>query len=369
MTPYYLSKKILCLLLSAVLSVLFTETVPAAADEKPYYQAGLIFKPTLRFPRCHSSAITRLPDGTLMAAWWNGSEEGGKDLVIRSSRRRAGQDRWELPRILADTPDTTEGNPVFLVAPGGGELWLFYRAGLPWVKLMWIKSSDMGETWGKPAVFLDRPGWTLRSRILLLSNGDIIIPAMTHPASDFKLGRASSAFIWSSDGVKDWRKTEAIISEPESNEPAIIQRTDGSLLAFMRPYDPEPAKRFLWQSESFDHGRTWTKTRRTTIRNPSSAIELLSLRNGHVVLAFNDSQQMRSPLCLALSLDEGRSWSYRRVLEDAPGRFSYPAMTLGAGDDAHIHITYTFRRTRIKHVEVNEAWIMEQPWNDYLDNR
>jgi len=358
------SRKILCLLFVAVISVLLTKTVLGDEDEKPYFRAELIFKPSLRFPRCHSSTVTALPDGSLMAAWWNGSEEGGKDLVIRAARRPAGKESWEAPRILGDTPDTTEGNPVLFAAPNG-EVWLFYRAGLPWAKMMWAKSTDTGKTWRKPEIFLDKPGWSFRSRVLLLANGDIIIPVMTHGASGFTPTGSSTAFLYSTDNGKTWKQTKQIITKPRNNEATIIQRSNGSLLSFMRTYDRNASDRFLWQSESFDNGRTWSKASRTVLKNPSSAIELLKLQNGHVVLIFNNSQEARSPLCLALSLDDGRTWSYKRVLEDSPGRYSYP--TLSQAADGLIHISYTFRRTHIKHVEVNEAWIMEKPWEDYPD--
>ncbi|MEA2062970.1 MAG: sialidase family protein [Gemmatimonadota bacterium] len=325
----------------------------------------------MRFPRCHSSTIIALPDGSLLAAWWNGSQEGwsdvgspwddtGNDLVIRASRRPAEKMHWEPPCIIADTPDTTDSNPLFLVAPGGSELWFFHRMGAPWFKLMWKKSTDLGHTWSKPEIFWDKPGYTLRSSILTLSNEDIFIPVMTYTSPDHILTKAASAFIYSADRGKSWKTTKPIITEPHSNEPTAIQRSDGSLLAYLRPYDPEPGKRFLWQSESFDRGRTWSKGVRTAIKNPSCAAQLLTLRNGHVVLAFNDSRENRSPLNLALSLDDGHTWSYKRTLEDAPGRFSYPTLTQSA--DGHIHVSYTFRRTHIKHAEVNEAWIMEKPW-------
>ena len=348
-------RKSLGLSLTTILVVLFIQPVFAVSDARPYYRAELIFKPSLQFPRCHASTIAALTDGCLLAAWWNGSEETGKDLVIRAARRPSGKDRWEPPFILADTPDTSDGVPVLFVA-SNDELWLFYRAGIPPVKLMWRKSADMGKTWDKPEIFLDEPLWAFRSRPLSLANGDIFVPLHKH---------VCSGFIFTTDAGKSWTLIEEIKTEPRSNEPTIIQKTDGSLLAFIRPYDPEPADRFLWQSESFDISRTWSKPIRTRIKNPSSAAQLLKLQNGHVVLVFNNSQEGRSPLCLALSLDEGKSWNYMRVLEDASGRFSYPTLTQSA--DGLIHISYTFRRTHIKHAEVNEAWIMEKPWDDYPD--
>ncbi|MBT4513333.1 MAG: exo-alpha-sialidase [Chloroflexi bacterium] len=347
-------------LLIGLFLLLSCQTLIAGQHDEPFYRGELIFKPTLRFPRCHSSTIISLPDGSLMAAWWNGSEEGGKDNVIRGARRPAGAHYWEPPEILADTPDTTEGNPVLFNAPAG-ELWLLYRAGLPWVKMMWTKSQDAGKTWNKPEAFLNEPGWSFRSRILSLANGDIIIPVMTHGIEEFSSFGSSTAFLYSADKGKTWGRTKPIITSPRNNEPTIVQRSDGSLLAFMRPYDRELTDRFLWKSKSTDNGRTWTEATKTQIRTPSKAIELLKLQNGHVVLVFNDTQQSLSQLSLALSEDDGRSWKFKRVLEDSPGRFTYP--TLAQSPDGNIHISYTFRRTSIKHVEVNEAWIRENPWS------
>ncbi|MEA1996372.1 MAG: sialidase family protein [Gemmatimonadota bacterium] len=342
------------MLYTSVFITLFKGTSDAAHNEKPFYRAQLIFKPTLRFPRCHASTIAALPDGSLMAAWWNGPEEAGKDLVIRASRRAPGQNMWERPWVLVDNPGEPEGVPVLFVAPGG-ELWLIYRTGLQFDEMMWMKSADMGHTWGESYVLSREPGWCGRSRVIQLANGDIFIPILGLRGRKHQ----NSAFLYSTNRGKSWKRTEEIKTEPRNNEPAVIQRTDGSLLTFMRPHDPEPEKRFLWRSESVDNGRTWSKPVRTGIRNPSSAVELLKLDNGHVVLVFNDTQASRSFLYLAVSLDDGRSWSFKRVLEDSPGRFSYPALSLAA--DGHIHVSYTFRRTHVKHVEVNEAWIMEKP--------
>ena len=335
--------------------------IAGARTEQPFYRAQMIFTPDVRYPRCHSSQIFALRDGGLIAAWWNGSQEAANDLVIRFSRRLPGKVNWETPQVLADTPDTTEGNPVFF-STGQDSLWAFYRAGYPWAKIMWMKSGDLGQTWSKPAVFWDKPGWTLRSRAIRLRNGSIIIPALSESSAGLSLNRAQTVFIYSEDNGKTWENTDLLITDPGNNEAALFQRDDGSLLAYMRPYDESPGDRYLLQSESFDNGRTWTEPTRNTIPNPSSAIELLKLENGHVVLAFNDSQEMRSPLCLALSLDDGRTWSYKRVLEDAAGRFSYPA--LAQSPDGRIHVSYTFRRTHIKHVEINGAWISEQSWQD-----
>jgi predicted neuraminidase len=57
-------------------------------------------------------------------------------------------------------------------------------------------------------------------------------------------------------------------------------------------------------------------------------------------------------LNVALSRD-GKSWESALVLEDQPGEYSYPAVIQAA--DGLLHITYTWKRQRIKHVVVDPA--------------
>jgi alpha-L-rhamnosidase len=52
-------------------------------------------------------------------------------------------------------------------------------------------------------------------------------------------------------------------------------------------------------------------------------------------------------LNVAVSRD-GRTWNASVVLEDEPGEYSYPAVIQAA--DGRIHVTYTWKRERIRHV-------------------
>jgi predicted neuraminidase len=56
-------------------------------------------------------------------------------------------------------------------------------------------------------------------------------------------------------------------------------------------------------------------------------------------------------------MDEGETWEYKQHLETEVGEYSYPAII--QAHDGGIHITYTYRRTSIMHVEVDESWIQE----------
>ncbi len=139
------------------------------------------------------------------------------------------------------------------------------------------------------------------------------------------------------------------------SQPTVVQRSDGSLLTLLRE-GPR-----IMQTESRDAGRTWSNARPTALKNPDAGIAMTRLTNGHVVLVFNDSETDRSPLSIVRSLDEGRSWEAPLVLESNPGEYSYPCVIQTS--DGRIHITYTFRRYTIKHVELGESWLvnLERP--------
>jgi len=79
------------------------------------------------------------------------------------------------------------------------------------------------------------------------------------------------------------------------------------------------------------------------------------LRNGHLVLVFNDSSTERTPLSVALSTDEGATWGRPVSLEANPGEYAYPCVI--ATSDGQTHVSYTFLRLVIKHAEFNERWL------------
>jgi predicted neuraminidase len=76
---------------------------------------------------------------------------------------------------------------------------------------------------------------------------------------------------------------------------------------------------------------------------------------------YNHAREGRSPLNVALSRD-GRSWDAALALERGPGEYSYPAVIQTA--DGRVHITYTWRRQRIKHVAIDPAKLTPVPMAD-----
>jgi predicted neuraminidase len=81
--------------------------------------------------------------------------------------------------------------------------------------------------------------------------------------------------------------------------------------------------------------------------NPNSGIDAVTLADGRHLLVYNHTARGRSPLNVAMSAD-GNVWKAACVLESEPGEYSYPAVIQTA--DGLVHVTYTWKRQRIRHV-------------------
>jgi len=90
--------------------------------------------------------------------------------------------------------------------------------------------------------------------------------------------------------------------------------------------------------------------RATLLQNPNSGIDAAMLRDGRALLVYNDTSRGRSPLNVAVSAD-GREWKNVVTLESQPGEYSYPAIIQTS--DGLVHITYTWKRERVRHVVLN----------------
>lgn len=93
-----------------------------AGDEKIVYEAAEIFP--LVSQHVHGSTIVELPNGDLLAAWFQGSgERWADDVAIMGSRLRAGRKIWSTPFLMADVPGFPDINPI-LFLDGRDRLWL-----------------------------------------------------------------------------------------------------------------------------------------------------------------------------------------------------------------------------------------------------
>lgn len=337
-----------------VLCACFMVTVFAFAEQESanaLFSSQLIFDETPGRPQCHASTMTELPNGDVLAAWFAGAYEKATDVAILSSRLHTGSDAWTSPEILNDAPDISEGNPV-LFTDTDGKVWFFYLVmyGPSWndCRIHYRTSEDGARTWSEEMTLISKKGFAIRNRPIILNNGTFILPAANETLY-------TPLFILSRNGFKSFKESgKNLRDEGGLDQPAIVQLSDASILAFFRSTQP---KSTIMKSISTDGGMNWSAPEATLFPNPEAGISMTRLHNGNIVLVYNDSPKNRFPLSVAMSADDGKTWPWKKDLETEPFEFSYPCVIQTS--DGAIHISYTYRRTNIKHVSFNEEWIME----------
>lgn len=360
-----------------------------------------------------------LPDGDLLACWFYGSgERTADDVRVEGARLKRGAKTWSPRFTMADTPNHPDCNPTMFL-DARGRLWLVWVSILAntWESALLkyrLASDPRGEgvpRWdGEGVIHLQpkdgfeaaargywdgverdlarlvpdegerrkvatamaqarmrvgdklaqRLGWMPRAHPQVLPGGRIMLPLYSD-GFDFSL------MAWSDDEGATWQ-TSAPLPGLGNVQPSVARRRDGALVALMRDNGPPPFR--LQQSESRDNGQTWSAVTDSAVFNPGSGAEVIVLANGHWALVGNDTEVGRHRLTVQLSDDEGRTWRWRRALEDDPpgpaaGRFHYPSMIQTR--DGSLHVTYSHHRPpaekggaaakTIRHVRFDEAWV------------
>ncbi|PYK97385.1 MAG: hypothetical protein DME19_16530, partial [Verrucomicrobia bacterium] len=93
--------------------------------------------------------------------------------------------------------------------------------------------------------------------------------------------------------------------------------------------------------------------------NPNAAVDFIRLRNGHLLLVYNNSFTNRTPMTAAISTDDAKTFPHRRNVAEGPGDFAYP--TAVQTRDGKIHVVFTSdERTVIRHGVFDESAVLKQ---------
>ncbi|MDZ3836496.1 MAG: sialidase family protein [Rhodospirillales bacterium] len=293
----------------------------------------------------HASTLAGAPDGGLLAAWFGGSFEGHADVGIWLAKKRDRR-RWSEPRLVADGVQADGQrfscwNPV-LHPSRDGTLSLFYKVG-PSPRRWWgmvARSHDGGRSWDPSERLLAGILGPIKNKPVETADGMLISPS----SSEHDGWRVHLEY--SHDGGRTWRAGKPLNS---GRDFAAIQPC---ILAFSRGFQLLCRSRqgVITECRSAD-GLHWSKMRATALPNPDSGIDAAVLADGRGVVVYNHSSRRRTPLNVAVSRDEGRSWAPMLVLEREAGEFSYPAVIVDAA--GMVQIAYTWNRQTIRHVTVD----------------
>jgi len=367
------------------------------------------FDSTFIFPfqekHVHSSSIIELPNGDIMACWFEGSgERNANDVQIKGARLKKGNRKWSQPSLMADTPGQPDCNPVLFV-DNSKKLWLFWivvqanqwetsvlkyrtatdymKNGAPnwsWQDVILLKpGEEFPETiksefsamksrdlaWAEYAPQYEKmvyeaakdkkkreTGWMSRIHPTVLPSGRILLPLYS---DGFNL----SLVAISDDQGVTWKPSKPIVGYGNI-QPSIVQKKDGSLVAFMRDNGDSPGR--ILKSISTDNGYSWTSAKKSNMINPGTSVDVIKLKDGNWVVVYNDLEDGRYSVAVSLSDDEGETWKWTKHLEkddSKKGSFSYPSVI--QTKDGMIHISYSYRigenKKTIKHISLDSNWV------------
>lgn len=300
------------------------------------------------FKSCHGSSIVELRNGEMLVAYFAGKKEGAKGVGIWTSRWSPKLKEWKSPELIASDKDGDKPcwNPVLFAFDD--ELLLFYKVGhnpLSWSGVL-KRSLDGGLTWGDEEPLPAGIYGPTKNKPFLRRDQMLLCGSSVE-----SYRRWGCHVEMTSDRGRTWKRGDPINLEGNYFgiiQPTIFPLSDNTLMMLTRTRD----SRFIAQSFSKDGGKSFSKAELTTLPNPNSGIDAIQLKDGRHLLVYNHSKtNRRTPLNVAISEDDGKSWENVLTLEKKPGEYSYPAVIQRR--DGYVVITYTWNRVNIKQVVVD----------------
>ncbi|MFJ3409546.1 sialidase family protein [Pseudomonas protegens] len=385
----------------------------AKANSTPQYNSRFVSSDLDDF--VHSSSVTALPGGDLMAVWFAGSREGAADVQVRSARFDAQSGEWGAEQVLATRESTRVGtgryirklgNPVIALGPDQ-RLWMFYVSvsvgGWATSAINLMVSDDLGRSWSAPRQLVTSPFFNIstlvRAAPVFHADGSIGLPVY----HEF-MGKFAEYLYLSADGavIDKFR----ISRGKHSLQPTIVPLDERRAVAMLR-YAGDTHHKVL-ASRTEDAGQTWSEPYPLQPSNPNSSLAAVGTDNQGLLVALNDLQDGRFKLSLygtdaglsqwrpLVELDQspdplGQPFSHEaykdiigegfrassgarrlpleqrflsnldyRVCKPQGCDFEYEYPYFSRGADGLYHLVYSWNNTFIKHVSFNAAWLAER---------
>ncbi len=356
----------LFLALGSILLLAFvSNTNSLFADEATLSsEVTLRLPPTSGNPRNSEGDFIQLKDGRVLFVYTHftggGDDHASAHLAGRYSSD--GGKTWDAAdtRIL-DNEAGFNIMSVSLLRLADGRIAMFYlsKESLQDCRPVVRFSTDEAATWSPPQTVIpdSQVGYYVlnNDRVIQLKDGRLVMPMALHNSPKWEkpdwAGRVLCYL--SDDSGSTWRPSKTILEtlDPASGkrrlaqEPGVVELRDGRVMMFVRS---DAGSQQI--SHSADGGESWSPLVPSTLLSPTSpaTIEripgsdrLICVWNDHTHIAA-ELRGKRTPLSLAISDDEGKTWRQSITLFDNPDgwycytaiEFSKDAMLLGhcAGD-------------------------------------
>lgn len=315
-----------CILLS-----IFTGNVAMAQQE-----LVLQLNPGEDNPRNSEGDFVTLKDGRILFIYSRYTGKSTSDHAPAYLAGRYSSDRGKTwtkeDQVIVEREGDMNVMSVSLLRLQNGKIALFYlkkNSETDCIPLMRI-SSDEAKTWSDPvACITDKKGYFVlnNNRVIQLKNGRLLMAVALHTSLNGKWqGKANLFSYYSDDSGATWKAGGEVPNSTDiiTQEPGVIELKDGRVMMFIRASGGHQQL-----SYSKDKGETWSHIEASNIESPLSPASIARIPStGHLLLVWNNTKEkVRTPLTIAVSKDEGKTWEHVRNIEKDPeGWYCYIAI-------------------------------------------
>ncbi len=309
----------------------------------------------------HNSAIQQMPNGDMLAAYYNTpNQEDDPDQTVLMMRRRAGSETWDMPEPWPYFADAANAAPV--IWNDSGNVWLFW--GTPRLIGAWpfayMTSADNGASWGEVrfphfAAPIGRYVSQPINSVVRTGDGTILLP--TDSTGKDATGNGSISAVWGShDDGQTWYDTGG---RTAGRHTTIVLAKDGAILGFGGKNSNIDGRMPL--AVSRDGGATWEKSKTPFDELMSGERpSVIRLKSGRLffVADFNPKPEKhihKDGAYVALSEDDGHTWTIKPLPRNVL-TVGYTTATQGA--DGVIHVVTSKNKPDFE-IELNEAWVLD----------
>ena len=322
------------------------------AEDSPVSHV-LSLPPSEENPRNSEGDFIRLKDGRILLVYTHFTS-GAADHATAYLAGRISEDSgktWsEKDTIVVANEGGQNVMSVSLLRLQDGRIAIFYARKnssedcRPCVRF----SEDEAKTWSEPLVCIPEKeiGYYVlnNDRVIQLESGRLVVPVAQHHGIGWPkwTGQGTALCYLSDDAGKTWRRSQSELDGRVSEsrrvtvqEPGVIELKDGRVMMFCRTND---GCQYLSFSE--DGGDHWPPLASSSIFSPVSPASIERIPStDDLLMVWNDHEGIdvglkgkRTPLTVAISQDDGKTWSHVRNIETNPhGWYCYTA--IGFVDD------------------------------------
>ena len=309
--------------------------LPSPTGHRVLAQEGnfdVMVAPRVANKRYGAPTMVELKDGAVLLAYndWTmlGENSDFSPAYVAARISRDGGRSWGRPYTLHEnTSELGRMGPPTLLRLQNGNIAFFYAELISHsdYRFFFRQSSDETKTWSQPVQITKEKNYYVMNnhRVIQLKSGRLLAPLSFVPDVSKRLQYSWTVVnYYSDDNGQTWRASKGMVRMPKyptgAQEPGLVELKDGSVMMIIRNQHER-----VYKSFSKDGGDTWTEPEPISeLIAPVSPATIMRLPStGDLAIVWNYSPKVRTPLAIAVSRDEGKTWGNIQFLE--MGYFSY----------------------------------------------